>query len=1105
MKKGFLFFLDHTQIDAGSRRLQIGVDGMSKADFVHLHTHSHYSLKRGVSSVGDLVRQAAFLGFDALALTDQNSLAGIPSFIRLCEKYGIKPIVGCDISIHPFRKRIATVDQEGEEFVYHSTMLAHNEIGFHNLIKLVNRVQINASTGVPAITFFDLEEASEGLFFLTGGHRGELYHLLKRARIEETEEYLRRLIRIFGRRHVYFELHAFQDERERTINGRIIQLAGFLELGICATNDVCYVLTEDEPSSLALGGGESLLEAGVGRPFGEILHPPIFTRHLASTELMREKFRSCESAIESTREIADACEFDLAEFYSTPLPPLPLHDFVRGRDADSFLWDTIFEEAGRAFGTLSEEIKERLNREFKAVKDHGLADFIILLHRVAGYLSLHKIPFIFCHDKLNTCLISHLLGLEEVNPMDFRVRFQSFSSFGRKNQMALFHIPAPYIPETVKWITKMFHPGSVCHMGDYVSWTRSNLLDRIAQWARLSKHETRSLHREAVGTGTGKKQEPDQDDGPPFADYIDYVKRSREKQAISSREFLLRLFSRLHPRPRKLQIVPGSVAFCSRDLEAILPCEWGDEKPLSQFSEEIADNLGLPRMIFQSNPLLDILDEAISWVRIQGNPKFSVESIDFKDEQTYALLGKGNTDGIPFFDSITLKSLLRKHSPDSFMAFVKTIIDSGLDHGLSTDNMVSTISLCRLGFSCAGIKSHYPASFMTAALNLSFQRAKGGPRAKRGNDSSPGSSFFSLIRHTKRMGIPLKPCSVNESDYRFSQEGEGIRTGLMVVRMMGEKACRELVNVRQGGPFNDLADLCNRTDSRLINHRLLVNLIKAGALDVFNMKRSQMLHVLEQTIGYSREQMEQGGDTATFLEPDMDLFSQLPDLPEYSPRDLTLKEREATGYQVSRYPLEPYIELLGQMGAISLENLSLKHEGTVQYIGGFIDHVDTEGAFITSDICMILDFEGLLVKVPAAVSERYGKAIQINIPVLIGGVVERNGDYPALNLRCLYTLCDLASDIQSVKKLILDCGGPPAMNMDDFRQLHRLLKDYHGEAVVEAMNVPEGGARISRKIRKLRILFSPPLYLALKNILPLGGMTLYTDRPTPDEDILSRW
>ncbi|MBN1900483.1 PHP domain-containing protein [Candidatus Sumerlaeota bacterium] len=1102
---------------------------MIKAEFVHLHTHSHYSLKEGVSSVQELVQSAARLGYDALALTDVNSLAGIPAFTKFCHSFGVKPIIGCEINILPFRARMFGARGEGDRNLYRAVLLAQTKEGFHNLVRILNRAFRNTQSNQPSITLHDLEDSHKGLFFLTGSQQGELYNLVKKARIEETEEYIRRIIHIFGKSRVYFEFVITNDDRERTINGRLAQLAHFLDIGIVAANDVRYILPEDETAYLCLSGSRTILEARTGAPFGELLSPPEFTQHLGDPEFMRHKFRLYPIAVEATRAIAESCEFDLQEYWGRPEPRIPLQDFVRGQDAESFLWDAIFEKAGHYFGALTEKIKDRLNEEFHFIRINNQANYLVFLHRLADFLTANRIHFLLAHKFYNASLIAYLLGLTDIDPVKYHVRFMPPDHDQPADDVAVFEIPTRWMDKVIDWIVETFPPGSVCELGAAATWSRPALVDHIAAWARLSPIDASFFSKnvtENLGTirKLSGKQDSEQSNAPDFDPYLTYksfVSKYKDQLPLGSIEYLMSLFARLFPRPKTIQPSRGSIAFCSKDLESLVPCENREGKLVSQFDEELIDALGIHRVYIAPDSMIDILDNAVTWVQSQSNPKFTLESVDFDDFQTFQFLARGESDGIYPFDSITVKTILRTRKPNSFMELVKLVTDMGNYNSSSNAvmknseaNIARVIALCRLGFQCAYIKTHYPASFMTSVLTRTAQGGKTS-LARMSKKILPVSSepaesglspFISLLRHAKRLGINLKPPGINESDYSFSQEGEGIRTGLMVIRQMGEKACNEIVTVRQGGPFHDLADLCHRTDPRLINHRLLVNMIKSGALDSFGLRRSQLLHILEQTIGFAREQDGADQQIPDLFDPlESDLFSQAPDMPEFSPLDLMRMEREATGYIVSRYPLEPYAILLEAMGAVAPKDLNLKHLNQIRYLGGFIDHIDTEGPLIMEDTRMILDFGGIMARASRSVAARYGASFQINLPVMIGGIVEKKGDFPCLNATCCFSLEELLAQIPSVSKLTIDCSRQPVPDKDCLKRIYKIFKAYPGPTQVEVFNVQEGCGGIAQKIAKLKIVFCPPLCFELLKLMVPASISVFTTGVSRGENLIEKW
>ena len=1058
---------------------------MPEESFVHLHTHSHLSLEDGVPSVEELVERASELGYQSLALTDHDTLAGLPSFTEACRKHHIKPICGCELSLLSYRSTLDGVGLIEQPPIHHATLLVRNESGFRNLVRLVTRVHRNALTGPKAVSFEDMEGFCDGLLFLTGCHKGELYHLLKNARIEETEEYIHRIADLFGKDNIFFELIYNGSEREKTINGRMIQLAQFLRSGIVATNNVHYIYPEDEAVFLSLEGGETILEAGAGKSFDFLLSSHDYTRHLADTDFMRYKFKSVPESIETASLVADMCNFTLGDFRKSGCSRLPLHDFDRGRDADSYIWDYVFEEAAQRYGDLSQKINNRLNEEFDVFKQLGMENYLVFIHHIAEFMHEKGYLFLFRQQGVISSLTAYLLGLTSVDPVKHKIRFQPPATFEKGFEPALFEMTASSMDNVVEWINEFLPPNSLCRAGVYQNWTRSALIGKISKWARLDKADAGHLSQLSSGSECMTPQE-----------YRKFITEKSGNTPVSSADFLNAVFSRLHPRPRGLTPRKGHIAFCSRDLENIIPCEPGDIAQISQFPEDMLDDFGLHRLYMMQNPMLEILNLSLSWVKGQVNPDFSLDMIPMDDPETFQLLAEGLTDGIPPLESITVKSLLRKMKPSSFMELNILIMEAGEHHGSRTgkneESVAGRINRCLYAYQTAYIKTHFPSCFMTAALTHAFTNSPGLDR------------FISLLRQTKSLGISIKPPGVNESMYSFTLEADGIRTGLMVVQKMGESAFNEIMNVRKSGLFQDLTDLCGRTDSRLLNRPVLTNLIKAGALDGFSLNRKQQLELLEQVKGFSKKEGE-NSVPSFFNTGEEALLENVNDLEEFSPRELIAMEHDAAGYPVTRYPLEPYEDMLRKMNALSRSDLSDKHAGVQKFIAGFIDYVDNAGALVKGRVSLVLDFEGLLVKVPDTVAKRYSKALKINRPVLIGGEVELVGDYPALNARCIYLLDQLKDQVDLLSKISIDCAHPPALDKAGLKTVHKLLKKYKGNMEVEALNVPEGGGSLAKRIGKLKIFFSPPLYFELRELTPPNSIKVWTNSPRPDDVILESW
>jgi len=181
------------------------------------------------------------------------------------------------------------------------------------------------------------------------------------------------------------------------------------------------------------------------------------------------------------------------------------------------------------------------------------------------------------------------------------------------------------------------------------------------------------------------------------------------------------------------------------------------------------------------------------------------------------------------------------------------------------------------------------------------------------------------------------------------------------------------------------------------------------------------------------------------------------------------------------------------MGAIWVSELTLKHLGSEKFIAGFIEQIEDEGPLVSDETIMLLDLEGVMVRVSKDVAERYAKATRINIPVLIGGTIERDGEYPAIRAISVFSLEQLHKDIGAVREIVLDCTASHKCDRVVLKKIYRLLKQYPGETAVNIINVPKDSERLAHKIKKRRVIFCPPLYFSLTTLLGEAGIRIYSD------------
>lgn len=1014
-----------------------------------MNVHSHYSADEGVSAPRELVQHAYEFGMRALALTDTNTLAGIPAFCEACKEFGIRPIIGCQLNVVPHNAKVAV------QSAYRMVFLVETETGYRNLVALVNRAHSANKKGIPVLRLDELEANAAGLITLVGGAQSELFHLLLHGRLDETEGYVTHLARVMGRDNVIFEIQDNNVPRQKQINDRIYNLADFLVMRCVATNNVCHLRPED----------------AICYEFLREERPPTFldfhaakngmhTRHLASPDQMRRKFLKHSRALYGAPEIADRClfqpNFDRRRF--------PVHDFVRGFDADSFLWDLTFREARSRFPELSLEMKNRLNEEFDFIKTHGLSNNILLLWNIAQFCRRDKINMGVGRGNMISSLVAFILGITRMNPLDYKLKFLGFGDVENHDLSLSVEIPMRHSKALQDFLKVTFGDDFCGAVGKYGWHNRQALAREICGWFNIPPAKFQDLIEGHEGKSPGKD-----------ASIESFFPGKSDGAALPCAEVVNYMAARMLPRPRALAVEENQFAISGENLNQLVPRVTVDEELITQMDGAGLDSFKIPRITISSHPILGVLDAAAYWVRKEENPNFDPDRIQMDDQETYDLLSRGQTNGIDPFHSITLKSLLRAHRPRKFMELVRIKSMEKSPEKEQESDVRDHVPECLLTYRCAFLKAHYPISFMAALLTHTYRNRK---------------KFTVILREAKQMGIRILPPDINLSVYEFSQVNKTIRTGLMVVSGLGEKAYAGLAGVRKGGDFNDLMDLSRRTDARLINNRVLSNLAKTGALDSFGLKRSQLLQMIDRDVDLARKGA--GSPTLFDDQPDRGTFTvqEPPDIPEFSQAEVIRHEIAAAGYCISFDQLHLYSDLVKQCRAYPPDGLTTKMVGKDVHVAGYLEHVEHESPLIEEGGQVLLDLEGHVVTMPIKAAKLFEQAFHASAPVLVGGTVHRRKDEVYVKAITAFTLRMVQEMSQQVSVVDIDLEGEDARTIGLIRGL---VSHYKGTATrVRVRNF--SGSRLAKwsasRIEKTPVFFSPPFYYALKKILPEDRINL---------------
>ena len=384
--------------------------------FVHLHTHTEYSLLDGSNKITEYVARVKELGMNSAAITDHGVMYGAVDFYKAAKKAGIKPIIGCEVYVAPSSRLDRSVTSEDK--YYHLVLLAENNLGYANLVKIVSRGFTEGFYYKPRVDMELLEQYHEGIIALSACLAGEIPRCILRGAIEEAKKAILRYRDIFGRDNFFLELQDHGIAEQKRVNMVLMNFARELDIPLVATNDIHYTWAEDvRPHDilLCLQTGSKLSDENRMRYEGG-------QYYVKSEEEMKSLFPYAPDALENTQKIADRChvEITFGEY------KIPHYDVPEGHDAWSYLnllCDRGFKERYPEGGS---DIRERLDYELSVIKTMGFVDYFLIVWDFINYAKSNDIPVGPGRGSAAGSLVSYCLHITDLDPIRYSLIFERF-------------------------------------------------------------------------------------------------------------------------------------------------------------------------------------------------------------------------------------------------------------------------------------------------------------------------------------------------------------------------------------------------------------------------------------------------------------------------------------------------------------------------------------------------------------------------------------------------------------------------------------------------------------------------------------------------------
>ena len=659
--------------------------------FVHLHTHSEYSLLDGANRIGDLIRRAAEFEMPALALTDHGCMYGAWEFYQQAAKTPVKPILGMEAYVAPGDRRDKTTPKGGRPY-YHLVLLARDLQGYRNLVKLTSIGFMEGFYHRPRIDREVLREHSEGLIVTSACLAGEIAHHLLEDRWDQAREVASWYAEVFPGRY-YLEVQAHDSEGQQSLNERIFRLADELGLPVVATNDAHFLRPEDHDAH------DVLLCIGLGKDRDD----PNRMRYdrglyFKSAQEIAERFPDRPDVLENTLAIADSVNLSFEKRYYVPKFPLP----EGVPDEKTLLRQITFERARKRFGDpLPPEIQERLEYELSVISNEraDYAGYFLIVQDFINWAKDHGIPVGPGRGSAAGSLVAYVIGITDVDPIQFDLLFERFLN---PDRVSMPDIDVDFCyerrGEVIEYVRQKYGKESVGQIITFGTMKSRAVIKDVGRVLGFEPAETDRLAKLVPNSPAFSLTVAEAVEQIPELREL-YASDERVRKLIDYAKVLEGLSRHASVHAAGVVIAPGPlhhyVPVCTQSTRGAGAGSDEDTVIVTQWDMIALEQAGMLKMDFLGLKTLTVIHDAVRWIRerhgalrhpVTGEEYERIEDVPLDDAGVYEMLARGGTSGVFQFESALATEKLRAMRCDRFEDLVATnaLIRPGpLDSGMT--------------------------------------------------------------------------------------------------------------------------------------------------------------------------------------------------------------------------------------------------------------------------------------------------------------------------------------------------------------------------------------------------------------------------------------
>ena len=616
--------------------------------FTHLHVHTEFSLLDGSCKIKEIVARAKELGMDSLAITDHGVMYGVIDFYKAAKEVGIKPIIGCEVYVAP-GSRFNKEAGQSEDKYHHLVLLAENNKGYANLMKIVSKGFIDGFYYKPRVDYEVLEQYHEGIIALSACLAGEVQKYLARGFYEEGKKAALRYQDIFGKGNYYLELQDHGIPEQKMVNSSLLRMSKELDIELVATNDVHYINAEDSVAHdilLCIQTGKKVSDEDRMRYEGGQFY-------LKSEDEMRKLFPYALQALENTHKIAQRCNVEI-EFGVTKLPR---YDVPEGYTSWEYLNYLCTKGLNEKYPDDDGTLRERLDYELGIINKMGYVDYFLIVWDFINYAKSNDIMVGPGRGSAAGSIVSYCLGITDIDPIKYDLLFERFLN---PERVSMPDIDVDFCyerrQEVIDYVVRKYGKDRVVQIVTFGTLAARNVIrdvGRVLDLPYAIVDEVAKMIPKDIGITIQKALDQSED----------FRKLYNSNEEVKN---LINMAKRLEGLPRHTSMHAAGVVISQKSVDEYVPLSRAsDGSVTTQYIMTTLEELGLLKMDFLGLRTLTVIQNAVKYAEKSTGRKIDINKIDYNDKNVLDYIGTGKTDGIFQLESSGMKNFMKELKPQS--------------------------------------------------------------------------------------------------------------------------------------------------------------------------------------------------------------------------------------------------------------------------------------------------------------------------------------------------------------------------------------------------------------------------------------------------------